>query len=146
MNPKISVVAPVFNEAGNLPEFHRRLNVVLERLSPEFEIVYINDGSVDNSMALIHEWARNDKRVKFLSFSRNFGHQVAASAGLENSHGDCVAIIDTDLQDPPELLEEMYNKYREGFRVVYAKRKQREGESAFKRMTANLFYRTLRSI
>jgi len=144
--PEISIVAPVFNESGNLAEFQKRLSAVLDKISVDYEVIYINDGSTDNSIEIIKSFSKEDKRVKFVSFSRNFGHQVAASAGLEHAFGQVVVIIDTDLQDPPELIHEMYEKYKEGFKVVYARRRQRQGEGKFKRWTATIFYRILRSI
>lgn len=145
-HPHISVVAPVFNESENLSEFHERICTALGKITSAFEIIYINDGSTDNSVDVIRAFAKEDAKIKYLSFSRNFGHQVAASAGLDHAMGECVIIIDTDLQDPPELIESMYEKYKEGFKVVYAKRRQRAGETGFKRWSAALFYRTLRAI
>lgn len=145
-HPMISVVAPVFNEADSLSEFHSRLMGVLEQITPNFEVIYINDGSEDASLQVIKSFNGKDSRIKYISFSRNFGHQIAASAGLDHAMGESVVIIDTDLQDPPELIAEMYARYQEGFKVVYARRRNRSGETPFKRWTAALFYRSLRAI
>ena len=119
---------------------------MLEQLNESFEILFINDGSQDKSLILIKALAEQDERVKFINFSRNFGHQVAVSAGLDHAGGQAVVIMDADLQDPPELIPAMYQKMKEGFDVVYAKRKKREGESFVKRFTAKIFYRLLAKI
>lgn len=139
----ISVVVPIFNEELGLPELYDRLVASLEPITPDFELIFVNDASHDNSLLLLRQLAGHDKRVKFISFSRNFGHQIAVTAGLEHSAGKAVVIIDGDLQDPPELIPEMVARYQKGFKVVYARRRSRTGESFFKKLTAKLFYRIL---
>lgn len=139
----ISVVVPIFNEALGLPELYDRLVASLEPITPDFELIFVNDASRDNSLLMLRALAGRDKRVKFISFSRNFGHQIAVTAGLEHSAGKAVVIIDGDLQDPPELIPEMVAQYHKGFKVVYARRRSRSGESFFKKLTAKLFYRIL---
>ena len=118
----------------------------LSKISPDYEIIYINDCSKDQTLLRIKELAAKDTHVKYLSFSRNFGHQIAVSAGLDYCSGKAVVIIDGDLQDPPELIEQMYEKYKEGYKVVYARRTSREGETWFKKATAKIFYRLLASM
>jgi polyisoprenyl-phosphate glycosyltransferase len=143
---KISAVVPVFNEEKNVYELYTRLKNTLHKIAAEHELIFIDDGSQDASLNKIKALAADDKQVKYISFSRNFGHQVAVSAGLDRAAGEAVVIIDADLQDPPELIAQLYQKYQEGFKVVYAKRTSRKGESAFKKYTALLFYRVLRKI
>lgn len=143
---EISVIIPIFNEEGNIRLLHERLCGVLEKLTGSFELIFVNDGSKDSSMALIKLLASSDRRVKYINFSRNFGHQIAVSAGLDAACGRSVVIIDADLQDPPELIGEMYQKLKEGYEVVYAKRRQREGEGILKKITAKMFYRVLKNI
>ena len=143
---EVSVVIPVFNEAGNLPLLYQRLSKTLESMALDYELLFVNDGSRDESLALILELAQNDPCVKYLDFSRNFGHQIAVSAGLDAARGKAVVIIDADLQDPPELIAELYAKYQEGFEVVYARRRRRKGESWLKKTTARWFYRLLARI
>lgn len=142
----ISVIIPVYNEEANIKMLHERLRKVLEQISADYEMVFVNDGSRDNSIVLIKELARQYPQIKYIDFSRNFGHQIAVTAGLDKVSGDTVAIIDADLQDPPELIIEMHKKLKEGFEVVYAKRRKRKGESIFKLWTAKLFYRILTKI
>lgn len=139
----VSVIIPVFNEELNLPKIYGRLKAVLNKMEINHELIFVNDGSYDNSMALIKELAIKDNAVRFINFSRNFGHQIAVTAGLDKATGSAVAIIDADLQDPPELIADMYIKMKEGYQVVYAKRRSRKGESAMKRWTAKVFYRLL---
>ncbi len=144
MNLKVlSVVVPIYNEELGLPELYQRLCKAAESLTTDFELLFVNDGSHDGSLLVLKTLAEKDKRVKYLSFSRNFGHQIAVTAGLDHSSGKATVIIDGDLQDPPELIPEMYLRYREGYQVVYARRKSRMGESWFKKLTARLFYRLL---
>ena len=138
---KISVIIPVFNEAENLSELYSRVKTVVESITDKYQIIFVNDGSTDGSLGRILSFAKENKSVFYLNLSRNFGHQIAVSAGLEYCHADCTVIIDSDLQDPPELISELYNKYQEGYDVVYAKRKKREGESFLKKLTAKLYYR-----
>jgi glycosyltransferase involved in cell wall biosynthesis len=138
--PRFSIIAPVFNEEATLPEFYRRTLAVAEALDGTFELILVNDGSVDGSQAVAKELAGRDSRVKVISFSRNFGHQIAITAGLDYAEGDAVVIIDSDLQDPPEVIPELVAKWREGYDVVYATRSERRGETWFKLATARLFY------
>jgi dolichol-phosphate mannosyltransferase len=143
----LSVIIPIYNEEGNIKLLHERLTSVMEQMDIEtWEFVFVNDGSRDASMALLLELAAMDERVKYIDFSRNFGHQIAVSAGLDVTRAESVVIIDADLQDPPELIIEMHQKRKEGFEVVYAKRRKRQGESFFKKVTAKLFYRILARI
>ena len=142
----ISIVVPVFNEEAVLPEFHRRLGQVLDSLSFDFEILYVNDGSADDSLSLLNRLREQDARVAILDLSRNFGKEIAMTAGLHRAQGEAVIVIDADLQDPPELIPRLIEEWQKGFDVVYARRARREGESAFKKMTAHLFYRLMRTI
>ncbi len=146
MSCELSVVVPVFNEEGNIPELYRRLVPVLEGCVASFEVVFVDDGSRDRSWELVRDLAGRDGRVRGLKFSRNFGHQMAFAAGLEQARGEAVVIMDADLQDPPEVIPELVGRFREGWDVVYAQRRRREGESAFKLWTAKAFYRLLRRI
>lgn len=140
---EISVIVPSFNEEKNVPLIYERLTSTLSQISDDYEIIFVNDCSKDNTLEVIKQLSKKDSHVKYISFSRNFGHQIAVSAGLDMCKGKAVVIIDGDLQDPPELILEMYKKYQEGYKVVYAKRKSREGETWFKKITAKLFYRFL---
>lgn len=142
----ISVVVPVYNEEKGLPELFERLRTAVEKVSRDAEFIFVNDASKDGSLELIRQLAETDKRVRYISFSRNFGHQIAVTAGLEHSNGKAVVIIDGDLQDPPELIPSLYEEYRKGSKVVYARRKSRAGESWFKKITARLFYRLLKRL
>jgi len=137
----ISVVIPVFNEESNLPVLYERLVNSVTAISNDYELIFVNDGSKDNSLNIIKELSLKNAQVKYIDFSKNFGHQLAVFAGLENAKGDTIVIIDADLQDPPELIKELYSKMKEGYDVVYAQREQRVGESWHKLMTAKLFYR-----
>lgn len=143
---KYSIIIPVFNEEANIGMLYRRMAGVLEVLSPSFELIFVNDGSRDNTLALVKELAQSDKRVRFINLSRNFGHQIAVSAGLDACKGNRVVIIDADLQDPPELILEMDARMNDGFQVVYARRRKRKGESVVKLWTARIFYRILANI
>lgn len=143
----LSIIIPIYNEEGNIDKLFSRLNQVIQKLNlREVEYIFINDGSKDRSLELIKTLAKRESSVKYINLSRNFGHQIAVSAGLDNSKGDAVVIIDADLQDPPELIEDLYKKLREGNEVVYAKRLSRQGEGAMKKFTAKLFYRILRNV
>lgn len=146
MTVELSVVLPVLNEEANIPEVYRRLVAVLPAAVSSFEIIFVDDGSTDRTWPMIGELAGADARVKGVSFSRNFGHQMAFAAGLEHAAGDAVVIMDADLQDPPELLPELIARWREGNDIVYAVRAGREGETFLKKFTAAAFYRTLRRI
>ena len=139
----LSLIVPVYNEEKNLSLFFERSRKVLESLLIPFEIIFINDGSKDESLALIKSFSKNYDSIRFIDLSRNFGHQIAVSAGLDYAKGDIICIIDADLQDPPELIPVMLDKMMSGYEVVYAKRKTRQGESIFKTWTAKIFYRIL---
>ena len=141
--PMYSVVAPIHNEEGNLPIFYERLTAVMEGLGEPYELVLVNDGSHDNSYRLLRDLHERDPRVVVIDFSRNFGHQIAISAGLDHARGDAVAIIDSDLQDPPEVIAELVARWRAGAEVVYAQRRSRLGETRFKLLTAAAFYRLI---
>ncbi len=138
-----SIIAPIFNEKENLPELYRRVKEVMEQTRESWELILVDDGSSDESSDMIRALAKKDQRVRPVIFARNFGHQVAVTAGLDYSRGDAVVIIDADLQDPPELILDMAKKWREGYEVVFAVRAEREGESWFKLWTASLFYRLI---
>ena len=140
---EISAIVPSYNEEKNVPLIYKRLTDTLSQISDKYEIIFVNDCSKDSTLSVIKQISEKDSHVKYISFSRNFGHQIAVSAGLDMCKGKAVIIIDGDLQDPPELILEMYKKYQEGYKVVYAKRKTREGETWFKKITAKLFYRFL---
>jgi polyisoprenyl-phosphate glycosyltransferase len=142
----LSIIIPIYNEEGNIHLIHDRLTKVCNSISADHELIFVNDGSRDKSIDIIAELSTKHKEVKYINFSRNFGHQAAVSAGLDHAAGEYVCIIDADLQDPPELILDMHQKALEGYHVVYAKRRTRKGESAFKLFTAKYFYRTLDSI
>lgn len=144
--PVYSIVAPVFNEQELLPEFYRRAVAAMEQLGEPFELVLINDGSRDRTLAIMRELNEADPRVKVINFSRNFGHQLAITAGIDYARGDAVVVIDSDLQDPPEVIPSLIAEWKNGNQVVFAVRTEREGETAFKKATATLFYRTIRNI
>ena len=140
----LSVVVPCFNEEAVIPETHRRLVAAIEKAPGiDFEIVYVDDGSRDATLDLLRGFQRTDPRVRVLALSRNFGHQIALTAGLTEAAGDVAAVIDADLQDPPETILEMLDHWRGGADVAYGVRAEREGETAFKRWTATVFYRLL---
>jgi len=140
----ISVVVPIYNEEHNIADLYKRLKTVLASLSGfTSEIIMVDDGSTDASLEKIKEAAEADPSVKYISFSRNFGHEPASTAGLDRAQGDCVVLIDADLQDPPEVIPQMVEKWRQGYHVVYAQRKSRPGESIFKKITSYLFYRII---
>jgi len=141
--PMLSVVVPCVNEEDVLRETNSRLRAVLEGISPNFEIVYVDDGSTDSTPDVLREMQMRDERIRVVRFSRNFGHQVAITAGLEHARGDAVVIIDADLQDPPEVIREFVQKWLDGNDVAYGVRAERDGETAFKRETAKLFYRLI---
>jgi len=144
-NPcRLSVVVPCFDEEAIIAQTHQRLRTVLAGLANiDWEIIYVDDGSRDRTLTLLREIQAEDDRVRVLSLSRNFGHQIAASAGLEAASGDVVLLIDADLQDPPELLPDMLQRWRDGVDVVYGVRAARAGESRFKRLSASLYYRLI---
>lgn len=142
-SPTFTIIVPIYNELENLPELYSRVREVLEKTEEPWELVLIDDGSSDGSTELIHKLAENDPRVRPVIFARNFGHQIAVTAGIDYARGDAVVIIDADLQDPPEVILALIDKWREGYEVVYAVREEREGETWFKEITASLFYRLI---
>jgi glycosyltransferase involved in cell wall biosynthesis len=144
--PTFSIVAPVFNELETLPVFYQRAVEVMEEIGDSFELVLVDDGSRDGSYQVMRELHERDPRVRCVEFSRNFGHQIAISAGLDHARGRCVIIIDSDLQDPPEVIPKMIARWKEGAEVVYAQRVKRTGETRFKLITASAFYRLITRI
>ena len=144
---KVSVVVPMYYEEEVANECYKRLLEVFKGLNEyEYEFIFVNDGSKDKTLLILEEIAKQDENVKVISFSRNFGHQCAVTAGIKYVTGDAIVIIDADLQDPPELIPEMLKLWKEGNEVIYGKRKTRDGESAFKLLTAKMFYKTLNSL
>ena len=146
MPVEISVIVPLFNEQENVYPFYQRLKTVLNNTCSSYEMIFVDDGSRDGTIVAIEKLAGEDPSVKYISFSRNFGHQVALFAGMEKCTGNYVVLIDGDLQDPPEVIESLFTKLREGYNIVYAKRESRKGESFFKKLTAKFFYRVLNRI
>jgi dolichol-phosphate mannosyltransferase len=144
--PTLSVVIPVYNEEMNIGKLYQRLQNSLQPLNIDWEVVYINDGSKDRSLLVLQGLAETDHHVKYIDFSRNFGHQLAITAGIEHARGEWIVIMDGDGQDPPELLPDLLSKAQEGFEVVYARRRKRDGENFLKKFTARLFYRLLARI
>ncbi|MGB8338727.1 MAG: glycosyltransferase family 2 protein [Burkholderiales bacterium] len=142
----LSVIVPAYNEAQALPEFHRRLSAVLNRLGLRCEVIYVNDGSRDETQKLINQLCNEDTRAASVELSRNFGKEAAMTAGLDYARGDAVVIIDADLQDPPELIVQLVARWREGYDVVYARRTSRSGETWLKKATAAAFYRLIKQI
>ena len=140
---RYSIVVPVFNEAAVLPILLRRIGILMEQLDGPAETIFVDDGSSDCGPVVLQSLVRDDPRYRYIGLSRNFGHQVAITAGMDAAAGDAIVVMDADLQDPPEIVGEMIAKWKEGFEVVYARRLSRAGESAFKRGTANLFYKLL---
>lgn len=146
IKPKYSFVIPIYNEENIIGELQSRIRRIADQLDGELEIIWVDDGSDDNSHALMLGVASQDPRFKVIHFARNFGHQIAITAGMDFASGDAVVILDGDLQDPPEVVFEMIQRWKEGYEVVYAVRKCREGETWFKKTTAALFYRILKSL
>ena len=144
--PVYSIVAPVFNEVGNIRPFYREVKRALDSTGETWELLLINDGSNDGSLELMLELARADQRLRVISFARNFGHQIAVTAGVDFAVGRAIILIDADLQDPPAVIPRLIDKWKEGFDVVYAVRAERRGESIWKRASAKLFYRLIRRI
>lgn len=138
----ISIVSPIFNEEDTLPEFYKRLSAALQEYGDQYEIILVNDGSRDNSLNMMREINANDPRVKIVNLSRNFGHQIAICAGLDQASGNVIAIMDSDLQDPPEVLPKFFEKQKEGYDIVYAVRKNRK-EGILKKTAYAVFYRLL---
>lgn len=141
---RYSVVIPAFNEEAVITETYNRLTNVMISMNESYELVFVNDGSRDNTAFIVAEICQNDRHVRLINFSRNFGHMPAISAGMEYARGEAIFIIDADLQDPPEIFPEMAAKWNEGYHVVYGKRKKREGDGIFKKISAKIFYRLLR--
>ena len=141
--PTYSIIAPIYNESENILELYSRISQTLEKTEEPWEILLVDDGSTDGSTSIIKRLAEEDSRVQKIIFARNFGHQIAVTAGLDYSLGKAVIIIDSDLQDPPEVILDLISKWKEGYEVIYAIRSEREGESWFKLFTASLFYRLI---
>lgn len=145
-NITVSVVVPMYNEEEVINESYKRLTGVMESTGLSYELIFVNDGSKDKTRLLALDICNNDKRVRMIDFARNFGHQCAITAGMANTKGDCIVVIDADLQDPPEVIPEMIEKWKEGYEVVFGQRKKREGETLFKKFTAAAFYRCLNMV
>lgn len=143
---RYTVVIPAYNEDGVLVETHKRITDVMKSTAEDYELIFVDDGSTDGTEPLLEKLAEEDDHTRILQFSRNFGHQVAITAGMDHATGDAVVVIDADLQDPPSVILEMIEKWREGYEVVYGRRIKRKGESFFKKATAAVFYRFLRSM
>jgi dolichol-phosphate mannosyltransferase len=143
MNITYSIIAPIYNELESLPELYRRLTAVMDGNGEPWELVLVDDGSTDGSTEKILELARQDQRVRPVIFARNFGHQIAITAGWDYARGEAIVIIDADLQDPPAIILELARKWKEGYEVVYAVRSQREGETWFKKLSSSFFYRAI---
>src|SRR6202051_62723 len=138
---RYSVVIPVFYEEAVLPILLRRLDTLMEGLEGPAEMIFVDDASTDCSSIILQAKARDDPRYRYIGLSRNFGHQIAITAGMDAAAGDAVIVMDADLQDPPEVVHDMIARWREGFDIVHARRRERDGESRFKRLSATLFYR-----
>jgi len=141
-----SIVVPLYNEELVINENYIRLKKVMDSVEQSYEIIYMNDGSRDKTKDIAEEICRKDENIKLINFSRNFGHQAAISAGMDLAQGDAIIVIDADLQDPPEVIPKMIEKWKEGYEVVYGKRIKREGDSFFKKLSAKMFYRVLKSM
>lgn len=148
MNEEIqySIIVPLFNEELVISETYRRLKHVMDSTKESYEIIFVNDGSRDKTLEMAEVICEKDRNIKLISFSRNFGHQLAITAGMEYSRGNAVVVIDADLQDPPEVILEMIEKWKEGYEVVYGQRVARKGETFFKKVSAGTFYRILRLV
>ncbi|GCL41558.1 glycosyl transferase family 2 [Dolichospermum planctonicum] len=144
--PIYSLIIPIYNESENITEMYRRLHHVMAQLDGDAELILIDDGSRDRSLSMMRELHHSDNRVHYLSLARNFGHQIAVTAGLNFVQGKCIIVMDADLQDPPELILTMIDKWHQGYQVVYAQRTSRQQETWLKRLTAYLFYRILRRL
>jgi polyisoprenyl-phosphate glycosyltransferase len=134
-------VIPAYNEEAVIPEFYRRVRKVTEQLPFDFQLIFVDDGSTDNTEGIVSQLYIEDKSIELITLSRNFGKEIAMTAGLDHAAGDAVIIIDADLQDPPELITSLIERWRSGYDVVYAKRLSRDGETFFKKLTARLFYK-----
>lgn len=147
MNKLLSLIVPVFNEEEVLPASYARMSAAMQALTGyDYEIIYVNDGSRDGTMKQLRAIAKEHKEVRVISFSRNFGHQLAVTAGMDNARGDALIIIDADLQDPPEVIAELVKAWENGADIAYGKRLKREGETAFKKLTAFCYYRLLNAM
>src|SRR5579859_776330 len=144
--PTLSLVLPIYNEEEVIPELHARLQEFLAQLALPAEVVFVNDGSRDRSMELLRGVAASEPRYRILSFARNFGHQTAITAGVDYARGQAVVVMDADLQDPPEVVLDLAERWRDGYDIVYAERRERQGETWFKRKSAELFYRLERRL
>lgn len=142
--PLLSIIIPVYNEEAIIPLLHQRLGKALTAITEDYEVVWVNDSSTDSTLAQLRQLSSSDARHHYISLSRNFGHQRAITAGIDFCTGKAAVIMDGDLQDPPELIPALWAKYREGYKVVYAQRRARQGESYFKKVTAKFFYRLLK--
>jgi dolichol-phosphate mannosyltransferase len=143
-NIQYSIVVPIYNEELVINETYKRLKEVMDTTEEPYEIIFVNDGSRDKTLDRVKDICDKDKNIKLISFSKNFGHQISITAGMNNSNGKAVIVIDADLQDPPEIMLKMIEKWKMGYQVVYGKRLHRKGETFFKKITAKAFYRTLR--
>lgn len=143
---KYSIVVPLYNEEEVILESFKRLKQVMDKTGESYELLFVNDGSQDKTEELAAKLANEHKEVKLISFSRNFGHQIAITAGMDAASGEAIVVIDADLQDPPEVILQMIEKWKEGYEVVYGQRIKRKGETFFKKFTAKLFYRILKSM
>ncbi|HHS96587.1 MAG TPA: glycosyltransferase [Chloroflexi bacterium] len=144
--PRYSIVAPAYNEEETLPEFYRHVREVMDGLGEPWELILVNDGSTDGTAEVMERLHGQDSRVRFVEFARNFGHQIAITAGMDHASGDAVVTIDCDLQDPPEVIPDLIARWKEGYQVVYGVRAEREGETWFKLFTARLFYRIIAAL
>lgn len=145
-NPKYSIIVPVYNEELVIRESYKRLKEVMDSCMEKYEMIFVNDGSRDSTVDIIRGICNEDDNIKLLIFSRNFGHQVAVTAGMDYASGEAMVIIDADLQDPPGVILKMIERWKEGYEVVYGKRVKRKGETLFKKLTAKLYYRLLRKL
>ncbi len=141
--PEISIIVPTYNEEDNLETLYNEISRILDREGISFELIFIDDGSTDNSLKIIKNLSNTDNRVRYASFSRNFGHEAASTCGFKMAKGKTAVLIDADMQDPPSLIPEMYRKWKEGYEVVFARRISREGETFLKKITSHLFYRII---
>lgn len=146
MQAKYSIIVPMYNEEEVIEETYKRLREVMDRAQEPYELVFVNDGSRDRTVEIVSRLSLEDSHVRLIQFSRNFGHQIAITAGMDYAEGQAIVVIDADLQDPPEVILDMIAKWKEGYDVVYGKRLKRKGETFFKKTTALFFYRLLRSL
>lgn len=146
MKARYSIIVPMYNEEEVIRHTYAKLKEVMDGYGEPYELVFVNDGSKDQTVEIVEAICQQDQNVRLVNFSRNFGHQIAITAGMDYAQGDAIIIIDADLQDPPEVMLKMIEKWKEGYEVVYGKRLKRKGETAFKKITALMFYRTMRSL